>query len=91
MLIVTSSDIVKKPSYVTRPTDITFVEDAKKHITKSVILPYELYKKVKEQIEDELYLMNNKQALSKNANDEFLEIESVSEELFQWKEAKYIL
>lgn len=83
MLIVTSSDIVKKPSYVTRPTDITFVEDAKKHITKSVILPYELYKKVKEQIEDELYLMNNKQALSKNANDEFLEIESVSEELFQ--------
>lgn len=83
MLIVTSSDIVKKPSYVTRPTDITFVEDAKKHITKSVILPYELYEKVKEQIEDELYLMNNKQALSKNANDEFLEIESVSEELFQ--------
>lgn len=81
MLIINSSDIVKKPSYVTRPTDITFVEDAKKHITKSVILPYELYEKVKEKIEDELYLMNNKQALSKNAYDEFLEIESVSEAL----------
>lgn len=29
MLTINSSDIVKKPSYVTRPTDITFIEDAK--------------------------------------------------------------
>lgn len=80
MLVISSSDIVKKPSYITRPTEITFVEDAKKHITKSVVLPYELYEKVKEKIEDELYLMNNKQALSQNAYDEFLEIESIVEE-----------
>lgn len=45
------------------------------------MLPYELYEKVREKIEDELYLMNNKQALSKKANDEFLEIEPISEEL----------
>ena len=81
MLIIKSSDIVKKPSYVTRPSEITFVEDAKKHITKSVVLPYELYEKVKEKIEDELYLMNNKQALSQKSYDEFLEIEPISEEL----------
>ena len=80
MLVISSSDIVKKPSYITRPTEITFVEDAKKHITKSVVLPYELYEKVREKIEDELYLMNNKQALSQNAYDEFLEIESIVEE-----------
>ncbi|MFK5882349.1 MAG: hypothetical protein QM482_09060 [Sulfurospirillum sp.] len=81
MLIINSSDIVKKPSYITRPTDITFIKDAKKHITKSVVLPYELYEKVKEKIEDEVYLMNNKKALGKEAYADFLEIESISEEL----------
>lgn len=81
MLVINSSDIVKKPSYITRPTEITFIKDAKKHITKSVVLPYELYEKVKEKIEDELYLMNNKKALSRSSFDEFLEIEPVVEEL----------
>ena len=83
MIKINSSDIIKKPSYVTRPTDITFVEDAKKHIIRSVVLPYELYERLKEKIEDEVYLFNNKKALSKSANDEFLEIESVVEELVQ--------
>ena len=81
MLVINSSDVVKKPSYITNPTDITFVEDAKKHITKSVVLPYELYEKVKEKIEDELYLMNNKKALSKSAYEDFLAIEAISEDL----------
>ncbi len=81
MIIINSSDIVKKPSYITRPTDITFVKDAKRHIVKSVVLPYELYEKVKEKIEDELYMMNNKKALSQNAYNEFLDIESINEDL----------
>jgi len=81
MLVVTSSDIVKKPSYVTRPNEITFIEDAKKHIIKSVVLPFELYEKVKEKIEDEIYLSQNKEALGKEAYNNFLEIEEVSEEL----------
>ena len=75
MLTISSSDIIKKPSYITRPKDITFVEDAKKHITKSVVLPYEFYKLVQEKIEDELYLYQNKEALSPAAQKEFLEIE----------------
>ncbi len=79
MLTINSSDIVKKPSYITRPTDITFVEDAKKHIIKSVVLPYAMYEKIKEKIEDELYLMQNEVALSQKAYDEFLEIEEVVE------------
>ena len=82
MIVINSTDIIKKPSYITRPSDITFVEDAKKHITKSVVLPYSLYEKVKEKIEDELYLMNNKKALSQKSYDEFLEIEeAVAQEL----------
>lgn len=80
MITISSSDIIKKPSYVTSPLDITFIEDAKKHITKSVVLPYALYERLEEKIEDEVYLMNNKKSLSKSAYDEFLEIESAVEE-----------
>lgn len=81
MLTISSSDIVRKPSYVTKPTEITFVEDAKKHIIKSVVIPYYLYEKIKETIEDELYLAQNRGALSKEAYEEFLEIEEVVEDL----------
>ena len=42
---------------------------------KSVVLLYELYELVREKIEDELYLYQNKKALSKSSQDEFLEIE----------------
>lgn len=79
MLTISSSDIIKKPSYITQPKDITFVKDAKKHIVKSVVMPYEMYKFLQEKIEDELYIYQNKDALSRNSYDEFLEIEEVVE------------
>jgi hypothetical protein len=44
-------------------------------------LPYELYEKLQEKIEDELYLFNNQKALSKGAYDEFLDTENVVEDL----------
>lgn len=81
MLTISSSDIIKKPSYITKPTEITFVEDAKQHITKSVVLPYALYERVKEKIEDEVYLMNNKGALGEKPYEEFLEIEAIIEDI----------
>ncbi len=81
MIVINSSDFIKKPSYITQPLDITFVEDAKKHITKSVVLPFELYEKVKEKIEDELYLIQNQKALSQTSYDDFLQIETVVEDL----------
>lgn len=81
MITINSSDFIKKPSYITQPTDITFVEDAKKHITKSVVIPYSLYEKLREKIEDELYLIQNSKALSKDSYKEFLEIEEVVEDL----------
>jgi len=82
MITISSSDIVKKPSYVTRPKEITFVEDMKKHVIKSVVLPYELYERVREKIEDEMYLMRNMDALNEEAYREFLDIEEeVAEDL----------
>lgn len=81
MIVINSSDFIKKPSYITQPADITFVEDAKKHITKSVVIPYSLYEKLKEKIEDELYLIQNQNALSKKSYEEFLDIEEVVQDL----------
>ncbi len=81
MITISSSDIVKKPSYVTRPKEITFVEDMKKHVIKSVVLPYELYERVREKIEDEMYLMRNADALNEDAYKEFLDGEEVAEDL----------
>ena len=79
MLVISSNDVIKNTSYITKPTDITFIEDVKQHLIKSVVLPYEIYENIKEKIEDEIYLMQNKKALSKEAYDEFLEIEEVVE------------
>jgi hypothetical protein len=80
MIIINSSDFIKKPAYITQPADITFVEDAKKHITKSVVIPYVLYEKLKEKIEDELYILQNQNALNKKSYEEFLQIEEVIED-----------
>ena len=81
MLSISSSDIIKKPSYVTRPEDITLVKDMKKHVIKSVVLPYALYERVREKIEDEMYLMRNAEALGKASYEDFLQIEEVAEDL----------
>ncbi len=81
MITISSSDIIKKPSYITRPEEITFVKDMKKHVIKSVVLPYELYERVREKIEDEMYLMRNAEALGEESYKEFLEIEEVVEDL----------
>lgn len=75
MISITSSDVIKKPSFVTNPSDITFIEDAKRHIIKSVVLPYSLYEKIKEQLEDEIYLSQNREALSEQAREEFEAVE----------------
>jgi len=85
MLTISASDIIKKPSYITKPTEITLVEDAKQHIARSVVIPYKLYEKLKDKIEDELYLINNQDALSQEAYNEFLEIEDVVQELVHEK------
>lgn len=81
MITVSAGDIIKKPSCITKPTDITFVEDVKQHVIKSVVLPFDFYELVKDKIEDELYLYKNSKALGKKSYDQFLEIEEVVEDL----------
>ena len=80
MLSISASDVVKKPSYVTRPEEVTFVKDAKRGIVKSVILPYALYEKIKERLEDEIYLMQNKAALDKESYEAFSAIDDAGAE-----------
>lgn len=78
---ITVSDVVKKPSIVTNATEVTLIEDAKRHIAKSVVIPYSLYEKIRAKLEEELYLLENAQALNEEAYREFLEIEGVTEDL----------
>ncbi|MDD2698342.1 MAG: hypothetical protein PHF17_06035 [Arcobacteraceae bacterium] len=49
------------------------------NLTKDIIFHFDLYKK--EQIEDELYLMQNQNALNQTSYDKFLELETVVEDL----------
>ena len=81
MTTVTTTDILRHPSLLNATDGITLIEDGRRHEPKSVLLPYALYEKVKERIEDELYLMSNQQALSTQAYKEFLETENVVEDL----------
>ncbi len=81
MTTVTTTDILRRPALLNANEGITLIEDGRRHEPKSVLLPYNLYKKVKERIEDELYLMSNQKALGTDAYREFMDIEAIAEEL----------
>ena len=81
MTTVTTTDILRHPALLNALDGITLIEDGRRHEPKSVLLPYALYQKVQERIEDELYLMSNQKALNSDAYQEFLEIEEVVEDL----------
>lgn len=81
MTTVTTTDILRHPALLNATNGITLIEDGRRHEPKSVLLPYALYQKVKEQIEDELYLMSNQKALDSDAYKEFLNIEETIEDL----------
>ncbi|AEG31179.1 hypothetical protein [Thiomicrospira cyclica] len=77
---VNSSDILRKPALLSS-SDVLYIEDGRKHILKSVLLPIDLYETVREQIEAELYLRRNAKALDAKAYAEFSETEQVVEDL----------
>lgn len=64
MNTITTTEITRKPSIVTSAKSITLIEDGRNHQPKSVLLPYAFYLKIREKIEDELYLQENAEALS---------------------------
>ena len=80
MLSISSSDVIRKPSYVTQPKEITMVKDAKQNTIKSIIFPYELYKNIRERLENELYLVQNADALSRKSYEAFLAIDEAGAE-----------
>ncbi|UQB42142.1 hypothetical protein JX580_10850 [Thiomicrospira microaerophila] len=80
MQVVNSSDILRKPALLSS-SEILYIEDGRKHMLKSVLLPIDLYETVREQIEAELYLRKNAKALGADAYAEFKEIETVTEDL----------
>ena len=80
MQVVNSSDILRKPALLSS-SEILYIEDGRKHLLKSVLLPIDLYETVREQIEAELYLRENAKALGADAYAEFKEIETVTEDL----------
>lgn len=80
MHVVNSSDILRKPALLSSD-EVLYIEDGRKHQLKSVLIPADLYELVREQIEAELYLKRNAKALSQEAYSEFLERESVVEDL----------
>ena len=41
MITISTSEIVKKPRLISAPDDITLIEDARKHESRSVLLPYD--------------------------------------------------
>jgi hypothetical protein len=80
MNLVTSSDILRKPALLSSD-QVLFIEDGRKHVLKSVLLPIDIYHRVRELVEAELYLRENAQALSAESYAEFLAIETVVEDL----------
>lgn len=63
MNLVTSSDILSKPALLSSD-QVLFIEDSRKHVLKSVLLPIDIHQRVCELVEAELYLRENAQALS---------------------------
>ncbi len=81
MTTETTTDNIRRPALHNALEGITLIEDGRRHEPKSVLLSYALYQKVQEQIENELYLINNQKALGISAYTEFLTREEVSEDL----------
>ncbi len=80
MNLVTSSDILRKPALLSSD-QVLFIEDGRKHVLKSVLLPIDIYQRVRELVEAELYLRENAKALGADSYAEFLAIETVVEDL----------
>ncbi len=80
MKCITVSDVVKKPSIVTNAQEVTLIEDAKRHVARSVVIPYAIYEKLKDRLGDELYLLENADALGLEAYEEFTDIDEAGAE-----------
>lgn len=68
MKTLTIKEAVKKPSNISNPKEITYILDSKEKKIKSVVIPYEMYLKVKEELEAEEFLKRNYKTLMSEEN-----------------------
>ncbi|ACN99048.1 conserved hypothetical protein [Sulfurihydrogenibium azorense Az-Fu1] len=68
MKTLTIKEAVKKPSNISNPKEITYILDSKEKKIKSVVIPYEMYLKVKEELEAEEFLKRNYKTLMSEKN-----------------------
>jgi hypothetical protein len=77
---ISVSDVVKKPSIVTNAMEVTIIEDAKRHIAKSVVIPYSIYEKLKTRLDEEIYMLENAKALGAEAYEAFEAVDEAGAE-----------
>ncbi len=68
MKTLTVKEAVKKPSNISNPKEITYIVDSKEKKIKSVVIPYDIYVKVKEELEAEEFLKRNYKTLMNEEN-----------------------
>jgi len=74
MKTLTVKEAVKKPSNISNPEEITYIVDSKEKKVKSVVIPYHIYLKVKEELEAEEFLKRNyKTLMNEKIYEEFKE------------------
>lgn len=73
MQTVTATEILRKPSLL-NTKEILILEDGRKHIPKSVIIPFDMYQKVKEKIEIEDRIEKLKRIRDVKDSNDWLEL-----------------
>ncbi|MFN3978374.1 MAG: hypothetical protein ACK4J2_06960 [Sulfurihydrogenibium azorense] len=83
MKTLTIKEAVKKPSNISNPKEITYILDSKEKKIKSVVIPYEMYLKVKEELEAEEFLKRNYKTLMSEKNYEIFKetTDNIAEDL----------
>ena len=76
MITVKTRDIVRRPSILNQKEPVLIIDGTTKK-PKSVVVPFDLYEKIRDIVESELFLARNADlAQSSEAKQEFLERES---------------
>jgi len=73
-MIVAINEIAKKPKLITDLQDVLYIKDKRKVELKSIVIPAQFLDRIKDRLEDieyELWLDRNKDALAEDLGDLF--------------------
>lgn len=71
-MVLAVNEIAKKPKLISDIEDIVYIKDKRKDVLKSVVIPAKYIDMIKEKLEDieyELWLARNKDALAEDMGD----------------------